>query len=120
MRKSKENSNRVARVNSLIERVLGQILRKVLEEETGLVTITKVETTRDLKYTKVWLSVLHGDYSNIFRILQKHIYRIQGELNKYFTTKVIPRVSFHLDTTPGYVERIEEIIKKIHNDSDKS
>ena len=45
---------------------------------------------------------------------------IQGELNKNFATKIIPRISFHLDTAPRYVERIEEVIRKIHNENDKN
>jgi ribosome-binding factor A len=131
MRPIKKDTNRIAKVNSLLEKELGPILHEFLDWQNGLVTITKVETSRDMKYAKIWISILNTpsaaakqviDAKNdvtladqkILDHLSKNIYDIQGEINKHFNTKIIPRLSFHLDTSPRYVEHIDELIKEVH------
>lgn len=131
MRPIKKDTNRIAKVNSLLEKELGPILREFLDWQNGLVTITKVETSRDMKYAKIWISILNApsaaakqviDAKNdvtladkkILDHLSKNIYDIQGEINKHFNTKIIPRLSFHLDTSPRYVEHIDELIREVH------
>ena len=116
MKPVKKDTNRIAKVNSLIEHGLGPVLHEFLDWQTGLVTITKVETSRDMKWAKVWISIFNGDDQKILDFLAKNIYDIQGEVNKNFHTKIIPRISFHLDTSPRYVEHIEEVIRKVHNE----
>lgn len=118
MVKPKKDTNRIAKVNSLIQRKLGPVLLRFLEGQKGLVTITKIETSKDMKWAKVWISIYNGDDEKILALLNRHIYHIQGELNKHFATKVIPRISFHLDTSPRYVEHIDEVIKKIHGEDE--
>lgn len=117
MKTPRKDVNRIAKVNSLIQHELGPILHETLEGEKGLVTITKVETSRDMKWAKVWISIFGGDDDKILNHINSHIYEIQGETNKYFSTKVIPRLQFFLDTSPRYVEHIEEVIKKIHEEN---
>ena len=54
------SSTRIGRINDDIQRVLADRLRSVKDprvSEQGLITITRVETTGDLRYAKVWLSV---------------------------------------------------------------
>ncbi len=116
MKPVKKDTNRIAKVNSLVEKELGLILREFLDWQNGLVTITKVDTSRDMKYAKVWISILNGDDAKILEHLSKNIYDIQGELNKNFKTKIIPRISFHLDTSPRYVEHIDELIREVHEE----
>ncbi len=118
MRPVKKDTNRIAKVNSLIRRELGPILLVFLQGMEGLVTITKADTSKDMKWCKVWISILGGDDDKILGYLAKNIYDIQGELNKYFFTKIIPRISFHLDTSPRYAQHIDEVIRKIHDEEE--
>ena len=89
--------------------------------QEGLVTITKVETSKDMKWAKIWISIFNAGSElkdsavlnkKIMDFLAKNIYDIQGEVNKHFHTKIIPRISFHLDTSPRYAQHIEELVKK--------
>jgi ribosome-binding factor A len=130
----KKDTNRIAKVNSLIQHELGPILHEFLYEEKGLVTITKVETSKDMKWAKVWISIFNPTVketiyqtdkrkkpmlpqdARILKFLSDNIYDIQGEMNKHFFTKVIPKISFHLDTTPRYAQHIEEVIRKVHEE----
>lgn len=139
----KKDTNRIAKVNSLIQHELGPVLHKFLDWQKGLVTIAKVETSRDMKWAKIWISIFHpvnpkpphqsaasgaGQAGKkpetpqeldkkIMDFLAKNIYDIQGEVNKHFHTKIIPRISFHLDVSPRYVQHIEELVKEIHEES---
>src|SRR5262245_44228178 len=107
MKPVKKDTNRIAKVNAKIQIELGLILHEFLIGETGLVTISKVETSKDMKWAKIWISILGGDDSKILNRLNSHIYEIQGEINKHFATKIIPRISFYLDTSPRYVQHID-------------
>jgi len=152
MREQKKDTNRIAKVNSLIRRELGPILLVFLQGHEGLITITKADTSKDMKWCKVWISILpignphpsrqvgtpspkgRGEISlsqadkkpqatpsldnKILDYLAKNIYDIQGELNKHFFTKIIPRISFHLDTSPRYAQHIDEVIRKIHDEEE--
>ena len=53
-------SNRIGRINDDIQRVLAERLRSVKDPrvQQGMISVTRVETTGDLRYAKVWLSVL--------------------------------------------------------------
>jgi ribosome-binding factor A len=116
MKQVKKDVNRIAKVNSLIQHGLGPVLLEFQQGQGSLITITKVETTKDMKYVKVWISVFGADQDKILKSLNSNIYEIQGELNKHFSTKIIPRLSFRLDTSAAYVQRIDEAIRKIHEE----
>ena len=135
MDKEQKNPNRIAKVNSKIQIELGEILREFLEGEKALVTITRVETSKDMKWAQVWIDILPtgnlkakneepaGDHKTatpfddkILKHIQSNIYEIQGEMNRKFTTKIVPRLQFVLDLTPRYVQHIDEVIRKIHQE----
>jgi ribosome-binding factor A len=116
MKPVKKDTNRIAKVNSLIQHKLGPVLLEYLQDFKGIVTISKVETSKDMKWAKIWISIFNGDDKKILDFLTKNIYDLQGELNKGFATKIIPRISFYLDTSPRYVEHVEELVRKIHEE----
>ena len=51
-------NNRIARTNDDIQRVLSELLRRVKDPrvQQGMLSVTRVETTADLRYAKVWIS----------------------------------------------------------------
>ena len=53
-------SNKLARTNDDIQFVLSALLRNVKDPRISgkMISVTRVETTGDLRYAKVWLSVL--------------------------------------------------------------
>lgn len=114
------NTNRIEKLNSLIQRLVGESLPEFLEGQAGLVTVSRIETSGDSRWAKVWISIVGGDDDKIFAAINKNIYDIQGELNRKMGMKMTPRLQFFLDTTPRYVQHIDELIKKIHADEDNS
>jgi ribosome-binding factor A len=105
-------------MGALIQKELNVIIRNYLDTLSGIVTISKVELSKDLKWGKIWISIMGGDDQKILNELKANIYDIQGELNHVLASKVLPRISFHLDTSPRYAEHIDELIKKIHEEEE--
>ena len=46
-------------------------------------------------------------------------YDIQGQLNRDMGMKMTPRIQFLLDTSPRYVQHIDELIKQIHDEEEE-
>ena len=112
----KKNSNRIAKANSLIQQLVGESIQEYLHDGPGIVTVSKVEASRDLRWAKVWLSIVGGDDEKIMQILNHHLYDLQGELNRKLSMKIVPRLQLFLDTSPRYAQHIDELIKEIHDE----
>ena len=111
-------SHRIPQVNELIKRELSQFLLKEIDfPEDCLVTITKVETSKDLEHAKVWLSILPFDSrGKIFQILTRSIKYVQHLLNKKLVMRKVPKINFVQDTTEEKADRIEKLLDKIHDE----
>ena len=108
-------SDRIVKLNKLIKEHLGEIFQRELAIKPGLfLTIAKVDTTPDLRYTRVSISVFpykEADYA--LKTLNKEIYRIQGALNKKLAIRPLPRLEFVLDSTEEEADKIEKILTEI-------
>ena len=108
-------SERIAKINKLIKRDLAEILVRELNLKPGIfLTVAKVDTSRDLRYAKVFISVFPYKESNYaLKTLSKEMYSIQGELNKKLKMKPLPRLQFELDSTEEEADKIEKILLKL-------
>ena len=108
-------SDRIVKLNKLIKEHLGEIFQRELSLKPGLfLTIAKVDTTPDIRYTRVSISVFpykENDYA--MKTLSKEIYSIQGELNKKLKMRPLPRIEFILDSTEEEADKIEKILTEI-------
>ena len=95
-------------------------LHKVQDPELGLVTITNVKVTPDLKIAKVYISILDKSKREY---VMNHIESLKGflrtELAHRVRIKNTPELNFYLDDTLDYVEKMEELFNKIHKDDSK-
>ncbi len=119
MTQVKKPNNRIEKLNSLIQQQVGETLKDTIDTEGGLVTVARVETSGDARWAKVWVSIIGGDDDKILASINKSLYTIQGELNRHLAMKMTPRLQFFLDTSPRYVQHIDELIKKIHHEEDE-
>lgn len=117
-REIKKPTNRIEKVNSLVQQIVSLAIRPHIENYEGLVTVSKVDTSRDMKWAKVWISIVGGNDKQLLGAINKNIYDIQGELIHAMATKIVPRLQFFLDTAPRYVDNINEVIKKIHEEDE--
>jgi len=106
---------RINKINSLIKQQMSQILFRELNLKPGVfLTVSKVDTTKDLRYTRVFVSVFpesETDYAS--KTLEKELYPLQKELSKRIKIKTLPRVEFKIDTTEAKADKIEKILKQL-------
>ena len=105
-------SERIVKLNKLFKEHLGEIFQRELSLKPGVfLTIAKVDTTRDLRYTRVSISVFPFKESNYaIKTIEKEIYSIQGALNAKLKMRPLPRLQFVLDSTEEEADKIEKIL----------
>jgi ribosome-binding factor A len=110
-------TDRLDRVNEVVKEEVSQALLHELDLEEGiLVTVTKVDTSRTLEHTKVWISIYPDDKAEeILEQMNKQIYDIQQIVNKRLHMKPVPKIIFKLDKGGHALEEVEEIAKKLYN-----
>lgn len=107
-------ANRIDKINSLIKEQLAEILITHIDREHfKLVTITKVITSKDLSSAKVFISLPNNTFESFESWSRGHIYQLQKELNSRLSLHHIPKIRFMEDTTSAYVNRMEELFRKI-------
>jgi len=108
-------SHRIEKINDLIRQNINDILTREINLKSGVfVTIAKVDTTSDLRYTRIFVSIfpeLERNY--VMKTLEKEIYKIQGILNKKLHMRPLPKIVFQLDTTESKADEIEKLLKEI-------
>lgn len=106
---------RIKRVNALIQRELGDVLHESLELPKGaLLTITKVVTSKDLHYAKIWISVHPFEYaSEVLHLLQEQKLHLQYEFHQRIRLRVSPKISFLLDETAQRVQKIDNLLSTL-------
>lgn len=108
-------SHRLEQVNELIRQELNKLLLTEVEfPKSCLVTITGVQTSKDLRYVKVWISVLPVYYrKKVLVKLTANLGHLQFLLNKKLTMKPLPRLNFALDDTEQKAADIEQLLDQI-------
>ena len=108
-------SKRIQRVNQLIKKELSQLLLREVEFPTDtLVTVTRVETSPDLKECHVWVSAVpEKRQKRILEILYKNIYFLQQKLNKRLKMRPLPRIKFLEERKTREAGQVEEILEEL-------
>jgi len=107
-------SQRIEKVNELLKHEISQLLLKEVDFNSILVTITNVDTSKDLRQAKIKLSVIPLEKSeDVLKIIKRNIFQLQHGLNKKLHMKPLPRIRFEIDQTEVKAQRIEEILHKM-------
>ena len=100
-------------INDVFSRDMGGF---VSEAGLGLVTVTNVIVSRDLKNAKIYLSFI-GNKEKPEICLERINFRkkqLRMHLAHRVRLKSIPELAFFYDDTAEYASRIDELIKEIH------
>lgn len=112
------SSKRVSRINSLLQEVISEVIHQDLSDprlENKLLSISKVDVTKDLRQAKVYVSII-GDSSErefVLNILKQKIHFIAVTASKKVTLRFFPTISFIIDTTVDHHMRIDELLKQV-------
>lgn len=111
-------SQRVKKVNELIKKELGKIILKELDFPQGvLVTLTKVDTSKDLARARVFVSVMPVvETSRALQTLTREIYCLQQKLNQRLVMRPVPRIEFQPDKEMQKQAKINQILDKIEKE----
>ena len=89
-------NNRIGRINEEIQRELAALIRTVKDPRVhGLVSITAVDTTPDLRYAKIYVSVLDkSDVKEIVKGLKSAGGYLRRELGRALSLRYTPELQF--------------------------
>ncbi|MDR9415013.1 MAG: 30S ribosome-binding factor RbfA [Gracilimonas sp.] len=108
---------RPERLAAVIKKDLGHIIQKSYQPDGTFVTVTNVRMTDDLSIAKVYLSVFSPgrDDRPVYEFINEHIDEIRYELASKIKNQVrkIPELHFYQDDTAEYVNKIEQLFKKV-------
>ncbi len=92
-------TNRINRINEDIQRELASLIRTVKDPRVhGLVSITRVDTTTDLRYCRVYVSVLdQSDVKEVVKGLKSAAGYLRRELGHVLTLRYTPELQFVAD-----------------------
>jgi ribosome-binding factor A len=110
-----EESRRQKRVSHLIKEALSRLVIESFQDSTsGLITITRVSMSKDLKSAHVYLSVLgHSPKQEIFDLINERKGYLRKAVASKTKLKYNPKLFFSLDDSFEYEERIQEVMKKL-------
>lgn len=110
---------RAERVASVIKEEVGRMFQRWFSmEEAGLMTVTDVRVTPDLRQARIYVSVF-GDAKRkeqSLKLLEEHKSAIRSEIGKAVRLRFTPEVAFLLDESMDHAMNLEAIFKKIHQD----
>jgi len=103
------------RVNEEIARELMYIIKEVKDPRVSgcLVSITRTETTADMKYCKVHYSVMNGNADEVKKGIKSALGFIRHELSSRLALRNTPELNFVYDEGMEHGARIAEILKNI-------
>ena len=110
------SSNKIARINDDIQRVVSARLRDVKDPrvQQGMISVTRVETTGDLRYSKIWLSVMGLKSEKEFkRGLKSASGWLRRELGASLNLRYTPELVFELDHSIEYGAHINEVLNSL-------
>ena len=107
-------SLRMDKVNSQIKKKLMEIIQDEVDDpRLDFVSITRVDTTADLRESKVYFSVLDNDFARIDTIFSRMKGFLRAQLGKRVRLKILPQLTFVPDESIKYSVEICDKIEKL-------
>ena len=111
-----KNSNRMNRIDEEIKKEISNIISYELKDPhiTGMISVTKVITTPDLRFSRVYVSMINAksNKGNLAR-LKKCSGFIRSAIAKKINLRTTPELIFIFDESIEYGSRIDSIIENL-------
>jgi ribosome-binding factor A len=110
-------SNRIVRINELVQRELSAYLRKRYQSEAAAITVASVEIAPDLKTGKVFVSILGSEDAVAGRMawLRRQARELRREIGRHVVMKWTPLLEYLLDDTSVRATRVMQILYEIEH-----
>ncbi len=108
-------SFRLQKISSLLKEELSLIfLQKLNDPDLGLVTVTSVKVTPDLKIARIYISVYDKEKREVVLAkVKKATPLIRSEIGRRVRLRAVPDLEFFIDDTLDYVEKMDDLFRKI-------
>lgn len=111
-------SDRMLKINELVLQQLGGVINREVEMPDVFVTITRVTTSADLKYSTVYCSVMPDDkldYAiNKLNLLSK---RLRAGLAEKIVLRSVPKLEFRSDTSGREASDIDALLDRLKQEN---
>ena len=110
---------RSQRVAGLLKREISRLIYEELKDPSiGELTITNVIVTDDLRIAKIYISSLESEElrNKTLQGLHRASSFLRSQLGLYINLRYTPELRFYYDTGAEHAEKIEQLLKKIHNE----
>lgn len=106
-------SNRIRRINEEIQRELSDLIRSVKDPRvTGMISVTAVDTTPDLKFAKIYISVLDkSDCTQVLKGLKSASGWLRRELGHALNLRYTPELTFVRDDSIDQGAHILDLLR---------
>ena len=114
-----KNENRLNRINEELKKEISQIISFELKnpDATGLISVTKVKITPDLKYAKVYVSLLNSkNEDKTIEALKNSAGFIRSLIAKRINLRITPELVFEKDDSMEYGMKIDSILREINKE----
>jgi len=113
---------RSQRVSDLLREEIADIITyKLKDPRIGFITVTGVDVTDDIQMASVYVSVLKNEEKRFtIEILNSAKSFIRSELSKRLRMKTVPSITFKLDSSIEYGNRIEKLLDDIRRKNEDS
>lgn len=112
----RSNSNRMARVDEELKRELSNIINYEVKNSnvTGMISVTKVKTSPDLKYARVSVSIINSkNIKQTLAGLKAASGFIRSRIAEKMNLRITPELVFELDESLIYGEKIDKILEQV-------
>ena len=113
-------SNRIGRINEEIQKELSALLRTLKDPRvsaTGMVSITRVDTTGDLRYARIYISCLDkSSEKDVMKGLKSAAGFLRRELGHARQLRYTPELQFIADDSIQYGAHILEVLRKVERE----
>lgn len=109
-------SNRIGRINEEIQRELSDLLRELKDPRLHktLLSLTRVETTPDLRYCKVYVSLLDKEFTKeTLAGLKSSSGYLRRELGRSLNLRYTPELQWQADDSITHGAHILDILSKL-------
>ena len=116
-------SNRINRINEEIQKELSSLLRTVKDPRVQgtMISITRVETTPDLRYAKVYASFLQEEKANeALKGLRSASGYLRRELGRALQLRYTPELQWTLDDSITYGAKMLKLINSLQPEEEKA
>jgi ribosome-binding factor A len=110
---------RLEKFNKTVKKIIGESI-STLEDysDFSMISIMRVETSKDFSYSKVFVSIFdelsENESEEIVTKLNEKAFYFQKIISRKIRTSRIPKVKFYLDKSSEFQRQIDELIDEVY------